>query len=82
MTTMTTTRQESDLLGSRDVPADALYGVHTVRAMENFPVSGRRVHGRLVHAYGMVKLACAGPTGNSAPGTRPASPPWNKPARR
>jgi aspartate ammonia-lyase len=57
--TVTATRQESDLLGPRDVPADALYGVHTVRAMENFPVSGRRVHPRLIHAYGMVKLACA-----------------------
>jgi aspartate ammonia-lyase len=56
---MTAVRQESDLLGPRDVPAEALYGVHTVRAMENFPLSGRRVHPRLIHAYGMVKLACA-----------------------
>lgn len=33
-------RVESDLLGSREVPADALYGVQTVRAMENFNISG------------------------------------------
>ena len=32
-----TTRREHDLLGDRDVPADAYYGVHTLRAIENFP---------------------------------------------
>jgi aspartate ammonia-lyase len=34
------TRREHDLLGERDVPADALYGVQTLRAMENFAISG------------------------------------------
>ncbi len=52
-------RTESDGLGERQVPSDALYGIHTVRAFENFPVSGRRVHSGLVTAYGAVKLACA-----------------------
>jgi len=52
-------RAESDLLGLREIPADALYGIHTLRALENFPLSGRTVHPRLVHAYGMVKLAAA-----------------------
>ena len=33
-------RIESDLLGSKEVPADALYGVQTVRAIENFDISG------------------------------------------
>lgn len=33
-------RIESDLLGSKEVPADALYGVQTVRAIENFNISG------------------------------------------
>lgn len=56
---MTTHRTETDLLGSLPVPADALYGIHTVRAMENFPLAGRPVHRALVHAYGAVKLACA-----------------------
>ena len=37
-------RTETDLLGSRDVPADALWGIHTLRAMENFPLAGRPVH--------------------------------------
>jgi aspartate ammonia-lyase len=52
-------RRETDLLGARDVPADALWGIHTLRAMENFPLAGRPVHRRLVRAFGAVKLAAA-----------------------
>jgi aspartate ammonia-lyase len=52
-------RSETDLLGTRDVPADALWGIHTLRAIENFPLARRPVHRRLVHAYGAVKLAAA-----------------------
>ncbi len=52
-------RKEHDLLGARDVPADALHGVHTERAIENFPLSGRPAPKGLIHAYGAVKLACA-----------------------
>jgi len=52
-------RTEHDLLGRRGVPRGALHGIHTERAIENFPLSGRRVHTELVHAYGAVKLACA-----------------------
>lgn len=51
-------RLETDLLGSRQVPAEALHGIHTERAVENFPLTGRRVHPALIHAYGAVKLAC------------------------
>jgi aspartate ammonia-lyase len=51
-------RTETDLLGERDVPANALYGIYTVRALENFPLARRTVHPALVHAYGAVKLAC------------------------
>ena len=36
------TRKEHDLLGDRDVPEDALYGMQTLRALENFPITGRR----------------------------------------
>ncbi len=54
-----THRSETDLLGSRDVPADVLWGIHTLRAMESFPIANRPVHRRLVHAYGTVKLAAA-----------------------
>ena len=53
------TRIEHDALGERTVPAGALYGIHTVRALENFPLAGRRVHEELIRAYGTVKLACA-----------------------
>jgi aspartate ammonia-lyase len=53
------TRKERDLLGERDVPADAMWGIHTLRAVENFPLAGRRVAPGLIHAYGLVKQACA-----------------------
>lgn len=53
------TRTEHDLLGRRDVPAGALWGIHTLRAVDNFPLSARRTPPELIHAYGLVKLACA-----------------------
>lgn len=56
---MTRYRIEKDLLGEREVPADALYGIHTVRGMENFPLSRRPVNPALIRAFGAVKLACA-----------------------
>ena len=56
---MTTFRQETDLLGTLDVPVDALWGIHTLRAVENFPLAWRPVHRGLVYAYGAVKLAAA-----------------------
>ncbi len=52
-------RIERDLLGEAPVPAGALHGIHTERAVENFPLAGRPVHRALVEAYGTVKLACA-----------------------
>ncbi len=51
-------RVETDMLGELSVPAEALYGIHTQRALDNFPLSGRPVSRQLVHAYGAVKLAC------------------------
>jgi aspartate ammonia-lyase len=56
-------RTENDLLGSGEVPAEALYGIHTVRALDNFQLSGRPVNRALIHAYGAVKLACAATNG-------------------
>jgi aspartate ammonia-lyase len=56
---MTRYRTEKDLLGTREVPADALHGIYTERAIENFPLSLRPVSPALIHAYGAVKLACA-----------------------
>ena len=54
-------RREHDLLGERDVPADALFGVQTLRAVENFPITGIPVSHfpTLVRALAMVKLAAA-----------------------
>jgi len=52
-------RTEHDMLGELPVPADALYGIHTARAIANFPLARRPCHPELIHAYGMVKLACA-----------------------
>ncbi|WP_306368414.1 aspartate ammonia-lyase [Nocardiopsis sp. CC223A] len=54
-------RVEHDLLGRRDVPADAYYGVHTLRAVENFPITGipLSAHPELVRALAAVKLSAA-----------------------
>lgn len=51
------TRSERDILGERAVPAEAYYGIHTLRAMENFPISGLRAHPALIVATAQVKLA-------------------------
>jgi aspartate ammonia-lyase len=55
------TRAEKDLLGEKQIPADAYYGVQTARALENFPVSGvtTRFYPDYVKAFAMVKLAAA-----------------------
>ena len=37
-----TTRAEHDFLGDKLIPATAYWGVHTARAVENFPISGTR----------------------------------------
>lgn len=52
-------RYEKDLLGKHLVPENSLFGVHTVRAVKNFNISGRRVPASLIHAFGDVKLASA-----------------------
>ena len=52
-------RTESDLLGEREVPEDAYWGIHTLRARENFPLSGRASNAHLVTAMARVKIACA-----------------------
>ncbi len=58
---MSDVRTEHDLLGDRDVPADVYYGVHTARALENFPISGVPIsrHSDLVVALASVKQAAA-----------------------
>lgn len=51
-------RIEIDLLGTCQIPADSMWGIHTARALENFQLSGKVVHAELVKAFGAVKLAC------------------------
>jgi aspartate ammonia-lyase len=53
------TRTEKDPLGTLEVPADALYGVQTVRAVQNFPISGLRPLAPFVIAQVWIKKAAA-----------------------
>src|SRR5438477_466924 len=54
-------RTEHDLLGDRVVPADAYYGIHTLRALENFPITGTAIsiYPDLVTALACVKQAAS-----------------------
>jgi aspartate ammonia-lyase len=56
---MTTTRVERDPLGEKAVPASALYGIQTLRAAENFPVSGLRPLPAFVDAVIWIKRSAA-----------------------
>ena len=51
-------RSETDSLGTLQVPAEALYGIHTMRALANFPLSGQPCAPELIRAVALVKLAC------------------------
>jgi len=52
-------RLEMDSLGEKEIPATAYYGIQTLRAIENFPVSGRSESPELIRAYVTVKKAVA-----------------------
>ncbi|WP_416051934.1 aspartate ammonia-lyase [Cupriavidus basilensis] len=56
-----TFRTEHDLLGDREVPADVYYGVHTLRAVENFPITGTpiSIYPELIKALAYIKQAAA-----------------------
>jgi aspartate ammonia-lyase len=56
---MSRVRTESDSLGQVEVPASALYGAQTSRAVGNFPISGLRANRFLIRALAMIKLAAA-----------------------
>src|ERR1700676_3821618 len=53
------TRTEKDSMGTMEVPADALYGASTQRAVLNFPVSGYRFGRTFIRALGLIKWAAA-----------------------
>jgi len=52
-------RKETDSMGAMDVPADALYGAQTARALRNFDVSGEGIGRAMIRALGLVKGAAA-----------------------
>jgi aspartate ammonia-lyase len=55
------TRQEHDLIGYKDIPADAYYGIQTLRAVENFDICGVKLsaYPKFINALAMVKMAAA-----------------------
>ncbi|MEM6551585.1 MAG: class II fumarate hydratase [Planctomycetota bacterium] len=56
---MSQTRIEKDSMGEMPVPADALYGASTARAVANFPIANRPLPPAVIHAFGHLKAACA-----------------------
>ncbi len=56
---MTAFRKEKDFLGEEDVPADAYWGIHTLRALRNFRLNGARLNPLLIRSIAQIKKACA-----------------------
>src|SRR5689334_10860831 len=56
---MTNFRTERDSMGELQVPADALYGAQTQRAVDNFPISGLTMPRQFIRALGLIKSAAA-----------------------
>lgn len=56
---MSNYRKERDSLGEVEIPADALYGAQTQRAINNFPISGQRMPRTFIRALLLAKLAAA-----------------------
>src|ERR1700722_6540583 len=56
----TKVRVEHDSMGALDVPANALWGAQTQRAVQNFPPSGLRMPRAFIRALGLIKHAAAG----------------------
>lgn len=52
-------REEKDSIGAMQVPADAYYGVQSLRAQENFKITGKQAHPELIKALVEIKIAAA-----------------------
>ncbi|MCC5802039.1 aspartate ammonia-lyase [Rossellomorea vietnamensis] len=52
-------RIEKDFLGEKEVPQDVYYGIQTLRAVENFPITGYKIHKEMIDALAVVKKAAA-----------------------
>ena len=59
MTASPNVRIERDSMGEMEVPADALYGASTMRAVLNFPISGLRFPRTFIRALGLIKQSAA-----------------------
>jgi len=52
-------RTESDSIGTKSLPADVYYGVQSLRAMENFPITGKMMIPEMINSLALLKKACA-----------------------
>ena len=52
-------RIEYDSIGGKEIPADAYYGVQSARALENFSITGARLHPEMIRSLARLKKACA-----------------------
>ena len=52
-------RMEHDSIGEKEVPKDAYYGVQTLRAYENFYITGLKMHPELINSVAQIKKAAA-----------------------
>ena len=52
-------RVEKDSIGTKDVPANVYYGVQSLRAAENFPITGLRMNPELIRSLAYIKKAAA-----------------------
>ena len=52
-------RIEKDSIGTRDIPGDVYYGVQSLRAAENFHITGLRMHPEIINSLAYIKKACA-----------------------
>ena len=74
-----TTRVEHDSMGALEVPASALWGAQTQRAIQNFPPTGLRMPRAFIRALGLIKHAAA--AANAELGDLPQAI-WPRPSRR
>ena len=81
---MSNTRLEHDLLGDAPVPAQAYWGVHTLRAIENYPITGKPIgsYPELVRALALINRRLRLHTRNWDSSMRRAQTPSLPPARR
>ena len=52
-------RHESDSVGTKEIPKNAYYGIHSLRSLENFSISGTRLHPEMINNLARLKKACA-----------------------